>query len=484
MATIEIPVLRKKEEERRGGAVPPPLLFRTAGVRFAAGAPNVAGSGLRTLFWGLNGRGGLLALAGLNLGSAMSRFSAAELAALGTAVLAAFVLGWLGLAQALDRGPETVRGWAFESRPESPAPYAAAEPMRPAPGSLIAGTRLSEEPAAESRAEAPSVPSEPAPAPEPASAEPAVDTQAIVDSVAAETKGRLVAGTLGRGAPGVASGASLRDSLNSFSNVKTFGTLPAMKELGRLTAPPKGASRRVAARLKSQFGARSTRAMGQLKFARNRSLAALGSVGNEPSSTYAAAAFDQAAGAAGSIGGIGLSGGEVLGPLGGGAPDLTEAPSVGPTENKTPYQDKVDNAKQNIAMALALVMLGLMLMAVGAMVLMYAKGLLAVPEPTQATKVLAAKLMKFGIMLLAAGALALAAGGAAALMAKQKGKEVSDGYGQPEQGDIIDSCAGQAVKPKKCKAPGVAQPVTPVHEAVVAESTAGWSYDNGGPVSN
>lgn len=480
MATIEIPVLRKREEERRGGAVPPPFLLKTAGVRFAVGAPNVAGSGLRTLIWGLNGRGGLLTMAGLNLGSAFSRFSAAELAALGTAVLATFVLGWLGLAQALDRGSETPRGWAFESRPESPAPYAAAEPMRPPLGSLFAGTRRSEEPAAENRAEAPPAPAEPAPAPEPASAEPAVDTQAIVDSVAAETKGRLMAGTLGRGAPGVASGASLRDSLNSFKGVKAFGTLPAMKELGRLTAPPKGASRRVTARLKSQLGARSTRAMGQLKFARNRSLAALGAAGNEPSSTYAAAAFDQAAGTAGSIGGDGLSGGEVVGPLGGGAPDLTTAPSVGPAENKTPYQDKVDKAKQNIAMALALVMLGLMLLAVGAMVLMYAKAVAALPggQPK------AAKLVKVGIMLLAAGAAAVAAGSAVALMAKQKGKEVSDGYGQPEQGDIIDSCAGQAVKPKKCKAPGVAQPATPVHEAVVAESTAGWSYNNGGPVSN
>lgn len=484
MATIEIPVLRKKEEERRGGAVPPPFLLRTAGVRFAAGAPNVAGSGLRTLVWGLNGRGGLLAMAGLNLGGVISRFSSAELAALGTAVLATFVLGWLSLGQAVDRGSETRGGWAFESRPESPAPYATAEPLRPPLGSLIAGTRLSEAPAAEIRAEAPPAPAEPAPAPETAPAEPAVDTQAIVDSVVAQTKGRLVAGTLGRGAPGVASGASLRDSLNSFTGVKTFGTLPAMKELGRLTAPPKGASRRVAARLKSQLGARSTRAMGQLKFARNRSLAALGAVGNEPASTYAAAAFDQSAGAAGSIGGIGLSGSEVLGPLGGGAPDLTEAPSVGPAENKTPYQDKVDKAKQNIAMALALVMLGLMLLAAGAMVLMYAKGLLAVPEPTAATKALAAKLTKVGLMLLVAGAAAVAAGGAVALMAKRKGKEVSDGYGQPEQGGIIDSCAGQAVKPKKCRAPGVVQPVTPVHEAVVAESTAGWSYNNGGPVSN
>lgn len=482
--TVEIPVLKKKEEERRGGAVPPPFLLRTSGIQLVAGAPRVTGFGLGSLFWGLNGRGGLLALARVALQGMLAMFSRGELTVLGAAILATLALSVMGLSQAIDLKGERRQTWSFDARQDSPAPTTPFDADRPALGTLIkADVAAQAQPAERPNAEAPAAKEEPQ-APEPAPGDSTAEAQAIVESVLARTPVKLVPGSLARGTSGRYSGEGLRDSVGSFMGTKSFGTLPPMKDLGRLTAAPKAAARRAATRFSAQLGARSSRAMGQLKFARNRSMTALGATAMEPTRNYAAQAFDQSqsASAGESIGGSGLSGGEVMGPIGSGAPDLT-APSVGPSENKTPYQDKVDKAKQGINMAIVLVMLGLALLAMGAMVMIYAKSMMAAPDPTGASKIMGAKLMMMGKILLVAGAAAVAAGIAAAMMAKGKGKDVADDYGQEDQGRVIDSCSGQAIRPKRCAAPNVQQPGNSVHEDVTAESTAGYAMDNGAPVA-
>ena len=246
MEILEIPVLKKKEEEKRGGAVPPPFLLRTAGVQLAAGTPRIGGTGLWSLFWGMNGRGGLVAMALARLRSLIAMFSGGELAALTAAVLATLAIAVASFSQLLNAGGEQVRGWSFERREEAPSPVAsAAEATRPDMSSLIGAM----EGPSETKTDAPKAPAaetkkeETTQAPEPAAADPAAQVKEMVDAMVGESPRRLVAGSLGAGATGRSSGMELRDSLNSFNGVKSFGTLPAMKELGRLTPPVKSAAR-------------------------------------------------------------------------------------------------------------------------------------------------------------------------------------------------------------------------------------------------
>jgi hypothetical protein len=220
--------------------------------------------------------------------------------------------------------------------------------------------------------------------------------------------------------------------------------------------------------------------MGQLKFARGLSEGARAFADAEPQRQFAANAFEQNASVGPKAGPIGLSGGESTGPLGAGAPDVTQ-PSVGPGENKTPYQDKVDKAKQDNKMAMMLTLLGLAMMGVGAALLMKAKAMAASPDP--ATKALAAKLAMAGKAALALGAAALIAGLMMSKKAKDNGDRIAKDYGQPEQGAIVNRCADQAVLPAECRPGRFAQPVTPVAEAAAAERESGFTVgENGGPV--
>ncbi|MBI5595634.1 MAG: hypothetical protein HY928_06030 [Elusimicrobia bacterium] len=206
------------------------------------------------------------------------------------------------------------------------------------------------------------------------------------------------------------------------------------------------------------------RAMGQLKLARTLSVGGAQSSSFETARQGSGDAFEQAK----SIGGAGLSADAMPNTgLSGGAPDVTAAPSTGPGENKTPYQDKVDDAKKKNGMTKMMLILGALLLAAGAALLVMAQGDL---EP--ATKTM---LTNIGYALLGAGAAMVLAGFMMGRQAKDDGKAVADQYGQTEQGAVIEDCADQALGKRDCAPKAVEQPKTTVGTAAAAEREAGNS---------
>lgn len=483
----EIPQLRKKEGERKGGGVPPVFLARGgAGVRLAAGQLGARSAGMSVVSSGIRARG-VLGLLGRVLGL---NFTQAEWAGLsGLVFISAALLGLIGMSAFEDR----FGGAAASGRPVFAAPPAVGEgassngvdggPARPGVGDLIKGGPAPEAAPEPQPADGPSAEPTPDAVAAPAESADGAEAQGEVSEEAGfgrrvlEAKPRLAGAAGGR-----FGGGELRDGLNSFGGVKSFGNLPAMKELGTAAVAGGAAPRRSAAsRRLTALRARSTRAMGQLKFARAASESARAFADAEPARQFAANAFDQNVASAGpSSGAIGLTGGETAGPLGTGAPDLTQ-PSVGPGVNKTPYQDKVDGAKKDNKAAMMMTLIGLMLLAAGAAAMMLGKKLMAAPDP--ATKAMGASLLKLGKGLLVAGAAMLLMGLMQAKKAKEKGRQVAEEYGQPEQGAIIDGCADEATRPVECSPRRLTQPPTPVREAVALERQSAFQVgDNGGPV--
>ncbi len=228
----------------------------------------------------------------------------------------------------------------------------------------------------------------------------------------------------------------------------------------------------------------SERAIGQLRLAQTMSASGARQSGFEAARQGASDAFEQTK----SVGGAGLSAEAAPNTgLGSGAPDLT-APSVGPGENKTPYQEKVDDAKKGIDMAKMLTILAIVLMGIGVILLAFAKKLAAMIDP--ASKTLALKLQLLGAGLLLGGIVALAAGQAMKKKAQDEGKSVADQAGQKAQGDIIDKCADQATAPMSCVPPDVDQPANGVHAAVEAEGAPSFGMGaaaptqaSGGPIA-
>ena len=489
---VEIPALRKKEEEeRRGVGAPVGFLGRTTGVVLEAG-PSIPGAGFNSLFWGINGRGGLVALGRAIFGRL---FTPGELAFLAAGTLSLLALTVLGLSRYLNDGSDRATS-RIAWEPQDPtngfgvAGGLPREDMRPGVGDMV--HLDTGEKASEAVKEAAAPVNE---APKAAAAEPQGEVKAESPEAPAVTPqipvGRLVGGNFGGSSnPRFSAGGGLRDSLAPMNGPKTFGNLPAMKELtGQASSALTRARRLTNPRLTGQLGARSTRAMGQLKFTDRESRFALGASSNEPARQFATEAFEQkqTLGGASPIGGAGMSTGQAV-PLGSGAPDMT-APGVGTGENKTPYQNKVDDAKKGIDMAMILTLLGLALLAAGAVALMISKMLMAqaaaagvLPPAAAALKAKAAMAKMIGIALIIAGAAAIAAGLMMKKKAQDKAKDVAEESGQKDQGKVIHSCADQAVAPMSCNPPAVDQPGNSVHNDVVAESGSTYNLENGGPI--
>ena len=477
-----IPAFKRDEKERRGAGATGSFLGRATGIILEAG-PAAPGSGFNSLLWGLNGRGGLLALVRVFFARF---FSAGELALLSVGILSAAALTVFGLTRLLYEGankPAAPMVWQSEgpSNGLSSAGSRSGEDLRPSVGELV---RLEDDAkAAAAPAARPALEDAPKAVgaePPPAAADPAgSEVQAAPAPRAVVAK--LIASSLGSAAASRFNGERLRDSLAAMNGPKTFGNLPPMRDLSR-QAPSAltRAHRLLGTRLTGQLGARSTRAMGQLRITDRASRAAAASASAESGRQCAASAFEQssALSEAGPVGGAGVSAGQAV-PLGTGAPDVT-APSVGPGENKTPYQKKVDEAKKGIDMAKMLTILGIVLLAVGAAMLVAAEVMLA-SDPSEATKALALQLKDWGIKLLIAGALALAAGLVMKRMAQDKAKDVADQSGKQDQGRVINACADQAVAPMSCNPPAVDQPANGVHAAVEAEGKPSFGMGAAAP---
>ncbi|TPW21701.1 MAG: hypothetical protein FD126_430, partial [Elusimicrobia bacterium] len=197
--------------------------------------------------------------------------------------------------------------------------------------------------------------------------------------------------------------------------------------------------------------------MGQLKMASRLSSTSAGASGVEAAKQGGNDAFEQGK----SVGGEGLNLDAVPSTgLSGSAPDVTEsAPALPAGENKTPYQDKVDSAKKKNGMTVALLIVGALLAAVGLL-------LVLMPEW---------ELVTLGYALLAAGAALVLAGFLMAQQAKKDAKDVGEQYGQKDQAAVMEDCAEQSLGKTDCAPKAVQPPVNGVHEAVEAESKAGFT---------
>ncbi len=273
------------------------------------------------------------------------------------------------------------------------------------------------------------------------------------------------------------------------------GAAPQIKDAGgfalKKTFDPKGSSRGSlggmskarralsSSRLQKTQG-RASRAMGQAKLANNMSLGGRNAETDSAARTYAADAFDQGKSIGGNLTGIGGDG--MVVPPGNGAPDgvSNSVPDVGPGVNQTPYQNQVDNAKNAGDQAAALKNLGMMMLAIGAMLCALGMALMG----NHTTFPIGYMLLGAGMALIAMGMMMLMMSGKQADAAKGQGKNIDNQYGQKDQGQIVDTCADQAAnngtKTDNCKAqaPQVDGRNT-VHQDVETESKQTYSLDNG-----
>jgi hypothetical protein len=271
-------------------------------------------------------------------------------------------------------------------------------------------------------------------------------------------------------------------------------------------------SRPAASQKLSRHAGSAKRAMGQLKLADNLSKSGAANAG-EASRQYAADAFEQQASVGTPAGGAGISqGANPVMPSGtaAGAPDVTEAPPVGPAENKTPYQKQLDNAQQQSNTAMMLMIMGGLLILSGTLLTIFGmmkmvagqakidigNALIAMAGIPYIGEALAAAgqslvtagtaelsqgkmMLMMGIGLIAAGTAMLAAAMMMAQAAKGAGKDIADKSGQKDQGQIVNECADQALDKTHCQPKPIPQHNTTVQEDVAKERDATYSLQNG-----
>jgi xanthosine utilization system XapX-like protein len=247
-------------------------------------------------------------------------------------------------------------------------------------------------------------------------------------------------------ANGGGQGDRLRDGLAGFNKTQTFSSLGLTKNVKPLSN--RLLSNR-GVRSLSTRNARSNRAMGQLKFAKRLSNRAGTTYDDSKARQYATDAFEQGR-TIGSDGAVPIGDKGMTTPLGDGAPGVSEdsddnssATNAADTgTNATPYQPNVDRAKSDSGNAAALKALGALLIALGVILALIGMKLMSNPF----TAPIGVMILMIGIVLIAAGIACLMMGQKKANDAKGQGKQISDQYGQKDQGDIVDECSSEAIE--------------------------------------
>lgn len=431
---VDIPILKKQEKEKKGGAV---FLGGAAaeGGQLVAGAGVAKAGGLLTLF------GGKLGLVALAMG-----VGGAGVIALGVASQkgsevkkAAPQLGALSSNIAVDRRDaygskslnymsEAGAGQLKWEDPNKPKPQAASDKTADAPADDAAVAE------ADGAAESDEMPNP-------------LDNK---PRMANDLAGAKLSASLGK--------SSAFGSKNIFAKGTGFNAkgmdLKAKSNLGASTNLSATRSGRMAAsrRGKSSLSAKAIstnkitgKSLGQLKFAGNRSQAAMNAGDTGGAATYAADAFDQQKTTGGQLdagaGGIGDGLGTVN-PVGSGAPDSTgggtgpcpegwgqaegggcTAPDITNGQAMTNYQGLVDGALQMQKTAEKMLMIGMALIVAGAIVMATTSW------------------MGIGTLI---GGLMIAAGLAMVMMgqmmnkqADQMADQIGSMYDQKKQGDLI-----------------------------------------------
>ncbi|MBI4346103.1 MAG: hypothetical protein HY553_04570 [Elusimicrobia bacterium] len=336
-------------------------------------------------------------------------------------------------------------------------------------------------------------------------------TPAIAPPATPDLAGLLQAsaGPAALGAPGSGLGdPGLRlIALQSFPNeeriwgsaVPAHAAAEALRGLRDAPGPGAGkgggleAFRRRAARgarlLRRPGGVAASRAMGQLKWARGMSYAGSRARADEAGSALAAAAFEQqgvslqgagvehagalpiAATAGGSsVGGGGIGPGALMSDYG--EPIASEAavPAVGPVVDATPYQPKVDRARDLSDQARKAHDSGLMQLLMG--LAMIAAGIAIVITQPDPLKAVGWSLIASGTAAVAMGFMQMNQGKQKAEDARQLGDSVDRDDGQRKQADII-RCDAEAARSGKTCPPRPYDPPSPdVAGAVERERSA------------
>lgn len=465
MSAPDVPELKKKEEkEKKGGAV--------AWANGTSQAPNLLMGGARGGAGGLSSGGGLL---GRGAGWLARTFGSdmATMVGAGALVAGTFAVVYLvySIGASPARGPEAQGAFLPYKSPEAAS---APGSFSPAGGSSLEYFQAANNlPADAQPVEA---------AAEPEAAEPPPEQGAVVT---AEPRGKpkvAIPKPELKVAKNFAEGAKVGGGgLPAGAGAAAAAALPG----ANLAAPPvkTGKSekmdrrkRPMVARGIKTLNGRANRAMGQLKLADRLSSRASGTAQEAGARTFAADAFDQRMTLGETAPGISpTSGGTPLEGTGAGVyPDTRQITPV----NETPYQDEVDQAQEDNNMAMMLTIMGGMLLAMGGALAAVGRSLMSNPLTASQGKAILA----IGLAMMAAGAAMLIAGLVMSQQSKNKGDNVANQHGQLEQGTIVNECADMAVQPASCNPSPLNIPQSTVQQDVQAESTAGFAFDNGGPI--
>lgn len=204
-----------------------------------------------------------------------------------------------------------------------------------------------------------------------------------------------------------------------------------------------GGARRLA-RVKNKLRGRSintrrgasSKAMAQLKLARNMSHQGAASAADAAQRQYSTDAFEQGQTIGGGLAGI-EGGGVVVPPRAGvsyGVNDVSPPP-VGAAGNVTPYQSQLDGAQGMGDSAASMKLMSIMLIAIG--IALIAAGASAGP-------IIGPILIAIGTAVVAMGMMMMMMSQNMARSAKNQGQNIEDQYGQTEQSEAVDNCADQA----------------------------------------
>ncbi|MFA5139724.1 MAG: hypothetical protein WC728_10870 [Elusimicrobiota bacterium] len=445
-ATAPIPQLKKKEEERKGGGVAycgarVPSNLVTAGSGVARIGANTAPAGLLGRAAAVLARlfGGESTWLGAFFMTQAGRVALLAGAVLFAGALAIAVLEWSGR---FDRGeagsammlPEVGRSSIVIDAPKDRSlGYVVSANMGELDWEGKKASAVQEAPA-EKAEEAPQT------APE----IPEVKIPDVEEQVQKAVKATLDRGAFLKGLNNTGKGwnfgggLGMRDALASarLGLNQQLGTRGAVKPLKRQKM-------RTNVRSMSTLRGRSNRAMGQLKLARNLSSKANAAYGDARSRQYGTDAFEQGR----TIGGTPVGEGIVV-PPGVTDPEPDPNPDPDPPTPPSPrpeppiYQPPMDNARNSGNDAAMLKVLGMLLLAMGA--IMVAIGMKLLSNPFTAG--IGAMLLAIGIALIAAGIACLAMSQQKANDAKGNGRTVSQQHGQDDQGQVVNECAEQAAQ--------------------------------------
>lgn len=242
----------------------------------------------------------------------------------------------------------------------------------------------------------------------------------------------------------------------------------------------------------NQMGATAGRAMGQAKFAKGMSVNGATAGAAEAGHTYAADAFSGQSTQGGQmspIGGEGLNTG-TAGIIGSGAPNTTPSPGSG--QNATPYQPTVDQAQQAASNSGSSKLMSIIELAVGAVLI--AAGVAILAEWMLGGLALGWALIIAGLMMVAMGIMNLMKSNNQAQQAQQAANQIATNSGQTDQAGNIDKCTNQA-NTKGTAVPDCPPTLTPhekalsnpndqVHQNVLNEQNATYEIDGGAPIKN